>query len=93
MVNWPKRPTLATAVRQELELHGVDAIRGILINSSDGFSGTSRASTVDFGNFKATRGEMQDWLKWRASRDACWIKSGVVAAILAAVFSLFALLK
>ncbi len=39
------------------------------------------------------RGEIEDWLQWKAAQDALWIKVGVVAAILAAVFSFGALLK
>jgi hypothetical protein len=46
------------------------------------------------GNAVIRRAEMQDWLKWKAAVDSYWIKVGVVAAAgLAALFSLFALLK
>jgi hypothetical protein len=80
-------------VLQELELHGVDSMRGVLASSTDGYSGTGRDTSIRFGNVVATRGEIQDWLKWKATVDALWIKLGVVAAILAAVFSFLALVK
>ncbi len=34
------------------------------------------------------RGEIEGWLKWKAAQDARWIKVGVVAAVVAAIFSL-----
>jgi hypothetical protein len=88
-----RKPSLRPEVMQELELHGLDAVRGLLTRSTDGFSGTTRQVTIWLGNISVTRGELQDWVKWKAARDACWIKVGVVAAIAAAVFSLLALLK
>jgi hypothetical protein len=91
--HWPRRPPLLPGVLQELELHGVDSIRGLLAASSDGYSGTGRSTLIRFGNVQASRGEIQDWLKWKAQIDTFWIKVGVVAAILAAIFSFVALLK
>lgn len=86
-------PGLLPEVVEELELHGVDAMRGLLTSSTDGYSGTGRDTLIRFGNVVAKRGEIQDWLKWKAARESWWIKVGTIAAILAAVFSLFALFK
>ncbi|MBU6296881.1 MAG: hypothetical protein KJS68_01445 [Alphaproteobacteria bacterium] len=78
----------------ELELHGVDAARSILgAVSSDGVSGTSRSTLIRFGNANVTRGEIEDWLKWKSSREALWVRVGAIAAVLAAVFAFLALLK
>lgn len=90
---WPKPPPLLPEVLQELELHGVDSMRGLLGSSTDGYSGTGRDTAIKFGNVVAKRGEIQDWLKWKASVEALWIKLGVAAAMLAAVFSFLALVK
>lgn len=87
---WPAPPQLAPELMQKLELHGADALRGLLISSTDGYSGTSRNTKIDFGNGSAQRGEIQDWLKWRAAVDAWWVKAGVVAASAAALLSLIA---
>lgn len=86
------RPLGLTPEKQaELELHGVDAMRGMLTSATDGYSGTTRQVQINLGAIVVTRGEIQDWLKWKAARDARWIKVGTIAAIAAALFSLLAL--
>jgi hypothetical protein len=89
----PKQPGLLPEVLAELELHRAEAVRAVLAGSSDGVSGTSRDTLLWIGNATIKRGEIQDWLKWKAGVDAYWIKAGVLAAALAAIFSFFALLK
>jgi len=83
----PKRPDLLPEVLRELELHGVDAVRGVLASSSYGALATSRDAPLRIGNANIKRSEMQDWLKWKAEVDACWVKVGVIAALVAAVFA------
>ena len=86
-------PSILPEVVAELELHGVDAVRGILAASSDGHTGSGRNTPIKFGNVVAKRGEIEDWLKWHAATDKCWVKVGVIAAIAAAIFSLIGILK
>jgi hypothetical protein len=74
-------------VLREFELHGVDAVRAVLAGSSDGSSGISRDTLLKLGNVVASRGEMQDWLKWKDADNLCWIKAGVIAAVAAAIFA------
>ena len=88
-----KPPPLSDRQRQELELHGVDAMRGLLASSTDGFSGIGRMTPLSLGAITITRGEIQDWLKWHAAQDNCLLKLGTVAAIAAALFSFLALWK
>ena len=38
----------------------------------------------------ASRRQMQDWLKEKAARETLWVRVGVIAAVLAALFSLLA---
>ncbi len=83
----PKRPDLLPEILAEFELHGVDAVRAVLASSSDGFSGASRHAPLRLGNATIQRGEVEDWLKWKAEVDAYWIKMGVIAAVVAAVFA------
>src|ERR1700691_5207413 len=66
-------PPLTSEKLAELELHGVDAMRGMLASATDGYSGTSRMVVTNLGAIAVTRGEIQDWLKWKAARDGCWI--------------------
>ncbi|MGC2082810.1 MAG: hypothetical protein WA702_05540, partial [Bradyrhizobium sp.] len=80
---------LSTELLAELERHGVDAMRGLLTTSTNGFSGTGR--NTDIGGAPATRGEIQDWLKWKAAQDHCLINLGAIAAVAAALFSFVAL--
>jgi hypothetical protein len=79
------KPPLDSDKINELESHGVDSVRALLANWVK--------NPIRLGNVDLTRREIEEWLKWKAAQDALWIKVGVVAAILAAVFSLGALLK
>jgi hypothetical protein len=85
----PKRPDLLPEVLREFELYGVDAVREKL----DTFFG-NRDSLLPFGNATVKRGEMQDWIKWKAEADAYWLaywlKVGVIAAVVAAVAAVVA---
>ena len=72
----------------ELESHGVDSVRALLANWVK--------NPIRLGNVDFTRREIEEWLKWKAAKaakDACWMKVGVVAAVVAAFFSLVAALK
>jgi hypothetical protein len=50
-----------------LELHGIDAMRGLLASSSDGYSGTARNTQIQVGDISVQRGELQDWVKWKVA--------------------------
>ena len=89
----PTPPVLLPEVMAELELHGADAMRALLVASTDGQSGTGRATTFRIGNVVPKRGEIQDWLKWKAAIDAYWVRVAAIAAVLAALFSLIAVFK
>jgi len=86
----PKKPDLHPEVLAEFELHGVDAVRAVLSSSSDGVSGADRQC-----GFR--RGEMQDWLKWKAAvteatetrrfrTNVALAVAGIVAALLIAAW-------
>jgi hypothetical protein len=70
----PMRPDLHPDVLRELELQGVDAVRYLapLITGRYGDSPTNRDTPMPLGNISIKRGDMQDWLKWRAEVDAYW---------------------
>jgi hypothetical protein len=87
------KPRLPPEVMKELELRGVDTMRALNANSTDGHAGTSRKVPINIGNMTVTRDQIEDWLNWKASIEAFWIRTGVIAAIIAALFSLLALFK
>lgn len=86
------KPPLDSDKIYELESHGVDSVRARLANWVK--------NPIRLGNVDLTRREIEEWLKWKAAKkaanaakDACWMKVGVVAAVVAAFFSLVAALK
>jgi hypothetical protein len=88
----PKPPLLDSNKIHELELRGVDSMRALLSRHDVGMQ-RNDGIRLDGNVVFVERGEIEDWLQRKAAQDALWIKVGVVAAILAAVFSLGALLK
>jgi hypothetical protein len=74
------KPPLDSNKIHELESHGVDSVRAMLANW--------RTNPITLGNIVVDRREIEDWLKWKAVQDARWKKVGVVAAVVAAIFSL-----
>jgi aryl carrier-like protein len=80
----PKPPVDSDKIN-ELASHGVDSVRALLANWVK--------NPIRLGNVDLTRPEIEEWLKWKAAKDACWMKVGVVAAVVAAFFSLVAALK
>jgi hypothetical protein len=78
-------------VRQALEQRGADSVRALLVSMSDGRAGTGRNASVDLGDgIKASRGDMEDWLREQETRTNRWIKTGAIAAIIAATIALVA---
>jgi hypothetical protein len=58
-LGWPELPHgLRPELLSELELHGVDAMRGLLTVSPDGSH--SRNALIYFGDVGAQRGQIQD---------------------------------
>jgi hypothetical protein len=88
-----RKPSLPRDVMKEFDQHGADALRGLLVGSSDGYSGTMRTVNIRLGNATVTRGQIEDWLKWKAAKGECWMMVGVVAAAAAAIFSFLALIR
>jgi len=82
----PKKPKIDPRVRAKLEELGVDAIRSKLIwilgvnplEQQDGLEALG-------DGLYASRRQMQEWLKEKASHESRWIKAGVFVAALAAL--------
>ena len=77
------------AVRAKLEELGVDTVRSKLVwtmNDSD-LAQQDEPQPLGVG-LSASRRQMQDWLTEKAARETLWVRVGVIAAVLAALFSL-----
>jgi hypothetical protein len=84
-----KRATIDPAVRAKLEELGVDTVRSKLVwimNVRD-FAQQDELQPLGPG-LSASRRQMQDWLTEKAARETLWVRVGVIAAVLAALFSL-----
>jgi hypothetical protein len=80
------------SVRAKLEEIGVDAVRSKLIWIMNVRTlGQQDAREEDLGEgIKASRREMQDWLNEKTARESRWVRVGVIAAVLAAIFAFLA---
>jgi hypothetical protein len=90
-IGWPRRPDLRAEVLREFELQGVDHLRSLLITNPPNNEG--RNQQIPFEKNGVTRGAIQDWLKWKAEKDTFWIRLGIIAAVVAAVFSIIAVVR
>ena len=88
-----RQPDFPPDIRLLFEEYGVDALRGLLITSADGQSGTARSTKINVGVIPVARGDIQDWLNQKDNREAAWRRLGTVAAVVAAVFSVIAVFK
>jgi hypothetical protein len=84
-----KKANIDPAVRAKFEELGVDTVRSKLVwimNAGD-FAQQDELHPLGVG-LAASRRQMQGWLTEKAARETLWVRVGVIAAVLAAVFSL-----
>ncbi len=86
------KPRIRHDLREEFEAAGPEIVRTILLHGW-----ANRVGLAEVLEQIATPSEQRDqafaWLKWKDAVYGRWIKTGVVAAVLAAIFSLLALVK
>ena len=85
----PKKANIDPAIRAKLEELGVDTVRSKLawiMNVRD-LAHQDELQPLGVG-LSASRRQMQDWLTERAVHETLWVRVGVIAAVLAALFSL-----
>ena len=81
-----KRPNIPFDVLRELETFGVEPMKITLMNQA----GDNRDDLVKFGKVVAKRGDIHDWLKWKANKEAWWIRFNTVVALFAMVAAIAA---
>ena len=85
----PKKAIIDPAVRAKLEELGVDTVRSKLVwitNVGD-FAKQEELQPLGIG-LSVSRRQIQDWLTEKAAPETLWVRVGVIAAVLAALFSL-----
>jgi hypothetical protein len=87
-----KRPKVSPEVMVICELHGADALRSLMIGSNDGFGGINRKVSFPLEEGKISRGDIQEFLNWKACKELRWVQIAAVASVIAAVLSALALI-
>jgi hypothetical protein len=87
-----KRPKLSPEVMAICELHGEDALRSLMISSTDGFGGINRKVSFPLEEGTISRGDIQDFLNWKACKELRWVQVAAIASVIAAVLSALALI-
>ena len=79
-------------VRKELERRGVEGVRALLVSMATGpRAGTGRGASISLDvGVEVSRGEMEDWLRQNRKVADRWIKTGAIAAIVAALLAFLA---
>ena len=84
-----KKANIDPAVRTKLEELGVDTVRSKLVWIMNVEDVAQQDALQPLGvGLSASRQQIQDWLREKAAREILWVRVGVIAAVLAAVFSL-----
>lgn len=85
------RGPLTPEVRDALEAQGVDSVRALLV--TERARGLLTDVEYPLGNgAEASRGAIEQWLRQKAAREALWVRVGVAAAVVAAIFSVAGLI-
>jgi hypothetical protein len=94
-MNWfrvPPKPNIPQDLRDFLEQAGVEKVRTFLYNgwaNPEGLTDTQLRIRVQSEERKGAVA----WLDRKTALDALWIKIGILAAVLAAIFAFLALVK
>jgi hypothetical protein len=88
------KPTISNKkLKADLEKYGPETVRTILLHGWANRQDYSEAIQQIAVPGSAERQAAIAWLEWKDTVQAFWIKSGIIAAVLAAIFSFFALVK
>jgi hypothetical protein len=84
------KPTIDPRVRAKLEERGVDSVRSKLVHMMGVTRLDEEGNAEPLGDsMSASRRDMQEWLREKSAHEFCWVKVGVIAAVIAAVFAFF----
>ena len=83
-----KKAQLDPRVRAKLEELGVDTVRSKLVAIMGVRTLAQEDDTEPIGDgLSASRREMQAWLTEKSEAEALWVRVGVIAALVAAIFA------
>jgi hypothetical protein len=86
-----KKPMIDSPVRAKLEELGVDAVRSKLVWIMNVTTLGQQDNLEPLGDgLSASRRQMQEWLREKSAREFCWVRVGVIAAVIAALFAFLA---
>lgn len=88
MFTWRKPLEMPAAHLRALEEMGEEPVRALL---SSGQLGYGAGADIPIGATHIVRKDVELWLAWKARNFARWTYVGVIAAVLAAIFSFLAL--
>jgi hypothetical protein len=85
------KPTIDSRVRAKLEELGVDAVRSKLVWIMNVTKLEQQDNLEPLGDgLSASRRQMQEWLREKSAREFLWVRVGVIAAVIAALFAFLA---
>jgi hypothetical protein len=85
------KPTIDSRVRAKLEELGVDAVRSKLVWIMSVTKLEQQDNLEPLGDgLSASRRQMQEWLREKSAREFLWVRVGVIAAVIAALFAFLA---
>ena len=82
--------TIPQASLHALEQMGEQPVRALL---SSGQVGYGAGADIPIGVTHVVRGDVEKWLHWKSRKLDLWTRVGVVAAVLAAIFSFVSLFR
>jgi hypothetical protein len=86
-----RRPDLPPDVLCAFEAHGTESMRSFLYwqGGHQGI-GMARDTAWPLGELRVTRGQVEDWLRWKDAVNARWMKAAAIAAVIGAVAAIVA---
>ena len=85
-----KRPDIPPNAFQALEQMGHEPVQALL---SSGQVGYGSGADIPIGQIKVTRSDVEKWLQWKSRQFELWTRIGVIAAVLAAIFSFITMFR
>jgi hypothetical protein len=87
----PSPPDMKPEIRAVLESQGARLVRGVLYRHSDEFGRQNRHALIRLGDVTVQIGDVEDWLKFKASQRVWWLTAGMTIGLVFALLVLIAM--